>query len=68
MKDLELYERIAYILVLVGGVNWGLVGLFNINIVQAILGTGFLARLIYVIIGVGAGYLIYTYVKKKKTV
>ena len=29
---------IAYILVLIGGLTWGLVGIFNFNIVEAIFG------------------------------
>jgi uncharacterized membrane protein YuzA (DUF378 family) len=66
MKDYGLYEWIAYILVIIGGINWGLVGLFKINLVEAIFGSGFLARLIYIIVGVGAGYLIYMFVKQKK--
>lgn len=66
MKDFGLYDWVAYILVLVGGVNWGLVGLLKLNIVEVILGTGFLARLVYILVGVGAGYLIYNYFKAKK--
>lgn len=66
MKDFGLFDWIAYILILVGGINWGLYGLFKVNLVEAILGTGFLARLIYIVIGVGAGYLIYRYFTKKK--
>lgn len=68
MKDLNLYGWIALILVLVGGINWGLVGLFNLDIISAILGT-MLARLIFIVVGVAAGYLLYLVylVKFKKT-
>jgi uncharacterized membrane protein YuzA (DUF378 family) len=66
MKDLNLYGFIALILVLVGGINWGLFGLFNVNLIEAILGS-LLGRLIFIVIGVGAGYLIYLlYLEKKK--
>ena len=37
MKALNL---IALILVIVGGVNWGLVGLFNFDLVATLLGAG----------------------------
>lgn len=67
MKNTALYDFIANILVIVGGINWGLFGLFKLNLVEAILGTGFLARLIYIVIGIAAGYLIYNYVQQKKT-
>lgn len=58
MRELNLYGWIALILVLVGGINWGLVGLFNVNIISGILGE-LLGRLIFIIVGVAAGYLCY---------
>jgi len=68
MKELNLYGWIALALVIVGGLNWGLYGLFGANIIQAILG-GFLGRLIFIVVGVAAGYLCYLiYLEKfKKT-
>jgi uncharacterized protein len=36
---------------LIGGLNWGLIGLFNFNLVAAIFGTGALARVLYVVVG-----------------
>lgn len=65
MNNFGLYEWVAYIIVLVGGINWGLVGLIKVNLVEAILGAGFLARIVYILVGVAAGYLIYVYFKKK---
>jgi len=59
MKNLDLYGKIAWVLVIIGAINWFLVGLFNVNIVAGILGVGFLSRLVYILVGVGAGYLIY---------
>lgn len=67
MKDLNLYDFIALIIVLIGGINWGLVGLINLNIVTAIFGFGMFSRLIFIIVGVAAGYLAYLlYVAKSK--
>jgi uncharacterized membrane protein YuzA (DUF378 family) len=52
MKSLNL---IALILVIVGGVNWGLVGLLNFDLVAAIFGEGsFLARAVYFLVGLSA--------------
>lgn len=66
MKDLDLYTWIALILVIVGGINWGLMGLFNVNLVSAILGE-LLGRLIFIVVGGGAGYLCYLiYLQKFK--
>ena len=58
MKDLDLYSWIALTLVIIGGINWGLEGLFNVNLVSAIFGD-LLGRLIFIIVGAGAGYLCY---------
>jgi uncharacterized protein len=66
MKDLSLYGFIALILVLVGGINWGLFGLFNVNLVSAIFGN-MLGRLVFIIVGAAAAYLCYLiYLEKSK--
>ncbi len=53
-------DLIALILVIVGGLNWGLVGLFNYNLVDAIFGVGStLSRIVYIIVGLAALYMIY---------
>lgn len=45
----------AYILVLVGALNWGLIGFFNFNLVAAIFGEMTTAtRIIYDIVGISA--------------
>lgn len=68
MRDLNLYGWIALILVIVGGINWGLVGLFNVNIISGLFGV-ILGRLIFIIVGVAAGYLAYlAYLEKIKKI
>lgn len=57
MKNLPISCIVTMILI-VGGLNWGLIGLFNINIVAAIFGY-FLSRVIYIIVGVAAAYKLY---------
>jgi uncharacterized protein len=48
---------IALILLIVGGLNWALVGLFNFDLVAAIFGTmSTLSRIVYVLVGVAAVY------------
>ena len=68
MRELNLYGWIALIIVLVGGINWGFIGLFDLNLVGSIFGS-LLSRLIYIIVGVAAGYLCYlVYLDKTKKV
>ncbi|SEP58950.1 hypothetical protein SAMN05216548_10127 [Faunimonas pinastri] len=48
---------IALILIIIGGLNWLLVGAFSFNLVDAIFGAGSaLSRIIYVIVGLAALY------------
>lgn len=62
MRGLSTLDIIALILVIIGGLNWGLVGLFNFNLVEAIFGSlTLLTRIIYVIVGLAALYLIFIY-------
>lgn len=51
-----MLDRIALILTVIGGVNWGLVGLFRFDLVAFICGGSgtLLARIIYVIVAVAA--------------
>ena len=52
MKALNL---VTLILVIVGGLNWGLVGAFDFDLVAAIFGDGSaLSRLVYVLVGLSA--------------
>ena len=56
---MKVLNVIAIILLLIGGLNWGLVGLFNFNLVDTIFGGGsLLARLIYILVGLSAIYKI----------
>jgi uncharacterized protein len=60
MKRLNSLDWISLILLIVGGINWGLVGLFNFNLVGFLFGeSSALSRLIYVIVGLAAVYVIY---------
>lgn len=64
MKDMGIIGFVAYILVLIGSINVGFFGLFKTDILGMIFGG--LSRLIFILIGVSAGYLIYSMFFKKK--
>jgi len=56
---------LAMVLVIVGGLNWGLVGLFNFNLVSAIFGSiMWLENLIYILVGASAVVMIFSSQKK----
>lgn len=51
-------KMIAYILVLVGALNWGLVGAFQFDLVQFLLGSiPVAAQIVYILVGISAVYL-----------
>lgn len=54
MKSLDI---IVAVLLVVGGLNWGLVGFFNFDLVGSIFGDmSMLSRLVYILVGLGAIY------------
>ena len=60
MRRLTTLDWIAIILVIVGGLNWLLVGLFSFDLVTAIFGElTLLSRIIYILVGLAALYMIY---------
>ncbi|MDO8575068.1 MAG: DUF378 domain-containing protein [bacterium] len=58
MNKLNAFDWIAVVLVVVGGLNWGLVGIFNFDLVATIFGDmSTLSRIVYALVGVAAVYL-----------
>lgn len=56
MKALHM---ITWILIIVGGLNWLLIGLFNLNVVMYIGTT--LARIVYILVGLSAVYELFNH-------
>ena len=56
---MKTIDWVAMILVIVGGLNWGLVGAMNYNLVESLLGMGLITKIIYDVIGLAALYSIY---------
>jgi hypothetical protein len=56
-KRMHILDIIGLVLVIIGGLNWGLVGLFKLDLVDVILGeVPILARIVYVLVGIAALY------------
>ena len=57
---MKFINVIAQVLLIIGGLNWGLVGLFQFNLVDALFGAGEpLTRVIYIVVGIAAIWGIY---------
>lgn len=50
---------IAFGLVIIGALNWGLVGLFGLNLVSMIFGSMGLENIIYILVGAAAVYSVF---------
>ncbi|MGP9812891.1 DUF378 domain-containing protein [Rhodopseudomonas sp. NSM] len=59
---MRIVNIVTLLLIIVGGLNWGLVGLFDFDLVSAILGNGsaetatssLAARIVYILVAVSA--------------
>ena len=61
---MNLLDKIATLLLIIGGFNWGLVGWLNYNLVDSLFGVGsVISRVVYAIVGIAALYCIYTMIK-----
>ncbi len=59
----------ALTIVIIGAINWGLIGFFNFNLVGMLTGggTSFIARIIYALVGIGGLYMLTMYSKFEDT-
>ena len=57
---MELIKKISFVLTIIGGLNWGLIGLLGIDFVSMLFGPmTILARLVYVLVGLSSLYLFF---------
>ena len=50
---MRLLDKIALVLIIIGAVNWGLIGLFKFDLVATIFGNmSLLSRIIYTLVGI----------------
>ena len=64
---MKIINCVALTLVIIGALNWLLVGVFSFNLVDAIFGAGtFLTRLIYILVGISGLWSILFYPRVKE--
>ena len=63
-----MITTIAIILSIIGALNWLLVGVFGFNLVAFLFGTGTIAVITYIVIGLAGLWLVYFLVKNKMRV
>lgn len=57
MKKLSIIDLIALVLLIIGGLNWGL-AIFNINLVPLIFRIDILIKIVYALVGISAIYIL----------
>ena len=58
---------VAWVLVVIGAVNWGFIGVAGLNIVETIFGVASaLTQFVYVLIGLGGLYMLWGSLSKRK--
>jgi uncharacterized membrane protein YuzA (DUF378 family) len=67
MQNLKVTDWVPLVLVLIGALNWGLVGILNFDLVKAIFGEmTIMSRIIYSLVGIAAIYVGATSTKLNK--
>lgn len=49
---MEILQKFSLVFTIIGAIVWGLIGLFNFNLVEFIFGTSVLSRIVYIIVGI----------------
>ncbi len=50
---MKIIDKIALVLVIIGAINWGLIGIFNFNLVDTIFGEmSIISRIVYSLVGI----------------
>ncbi len=58
---MKIVQKIALVLIIIGAINWALVGLFDFNLVTSIFGEKtLLTKVIYLVIGISGIFSITT--------
>ena len=55
---MKIIDKIALILIIIGAINWGLIGLFKFNLVELLFGDmTILARIVYSLVGKPSSFI-----------
>ena len=64
LKQACTFCKVVGAIAIIGALNWGLIGLFNLNLVDQIFGMGsVISRVIYVVVGLTGVLLLLSYFK-----
>ena len=66
---LDIFDWLAIILVIIGALNWGLIGILGFDVVAVLFGgsTTFISKVIYSLVGLAGAYMMFLLVKLKRS-
>ncbi len=59
-------DWVAWLAVVIGALNWGLIGVANLNLVERLFGSSTLSQVVYILVGLGGLYMVWMALGKKK--
>jgi len=63
-NSMKPLDYVTIVLLVVGGINWGLIGAFKYDLVEAVFGSGAIARIVYGAVGLSGLYGLFFLVKQ----
>lgn len=64
---MEIIRKTALVLTIIGALNWGLIGLFNLNLVTTFIKSALINNIIYIVIGIASLVCITNLFREKTT-
>lgn len=60
MKGVIIMKKLALALIIIGAINWGIIGLFNYDLISNLFGANLtmISRIIFVVVGIAGLYAI----------
>lgn len=49
---MEILQKTCLIITIIGAITWGLIGIFDFNLVEAIFGSSSISRIVYTLVGI----------------
>ncbi len=50
---MQTLQKVALVFIIIGAINWGLIGLFDFNLVETLFGTdNVITKIVYVLVGI----------------
>ena len=60
-----IWDKIALVLTVIGGINWGLIGAFNFDLLQFLFSFApVIITILQILVGIAACYTLYAYIAR----